>query len=178
MQVCHLTAEVQRLQGNPLSGPGTSIADTLTAEQLLNSQSVISSRLVSFSTLQDLIEQNRWVEGQQSNLHSLHWTSGHVARFSEQVQLFQLQMCALRDVLDACPAVWCPEPPVPTHVCRRLLALSRSLSAENERTSAELRADLANEYGRREQQLKHELEQSQALVQVGARTAVSAAPEH
>eukprot|EP00983_Pelagomonas_calceolata_P086405 1156749-Pelagomonas_calceolata.AAC.3 len=52
--------EVHRLQGKPIArdGPGTAHA---TADQLLTSSGVISSRLVTFRSLTELVEQNRWV---------------------------------------------------------------------------------------------------------------------
>ena len=57
-QVAHVLDEVHRLQGKPIArdGPGTA---HVTAEQLLNSSGVISSRLVTFRSLTELVEQNK-----------------------------------------------------------------------------------------------------------------------
>eukprot|EP00798_Chlamydomonas_sp_ICE-L_P024758 gene24758-10397_t len=112
-QVECLVDEVQRLKGMSLPHPAT---DAMTAEQLLTSSGVISSRLVTFRNLQELMEQNR-----------------------------------------------------------RLLSLSRTLSAENERSKDELRKEMGNEWGAREANLRSELEDHRQLVneltEAGNRTA-------
>ncbi|KAF5838145.1 hypothetical protein DUNSADRAFT_3340 [Dunaliella salina] len=57
-QVSHMLDEVHRLQGKPIARDGPGIAHA-TADQLLTSSGVISSRLVTFRSLTELVEQNR-----------------------------------------------------------------------------------------------------------------------
>ena len=58
MQVTHVLDEVHRLQGKPIARDGPGIVHA-TADQLLTSSGVISSRLVTFRSLMELVEQNK-----------------------------------------------------------------------------------------------------------------------
>jgi hypothetical protein len=78
--------EVQRLSGRPIArsgsmgGAGASAGSAegggLSAEQLLNAGDVINHRLVTFRTLDELVEQNRWVRDLQGPQACAHSTAG------------------------------------------------------------------------------------------------------
>lgn len=59
-QVAQLVAEVQRLQGAPLPRDLPSGTALPSAEQLVNSDVVITQHLVTFRTLSELVTMNRW----------------------------------------------------------------------------------------------------------------------